>query len=219
MIQIERLTFGPFQENMYLLVTEEGTCAIIDPGCSDQREREALKGFIESHALAPVALWLTHAHIDHVLGNDFVCRSYGLTPLAHPDEAPNMELALRSAEVYGIPYDPSPEPEFSLKHEQEVLVGEHGFEVRFCPGHSPGHVVFINHHQRFVIGGDVLFRESVGRVDLPGGNGPQLAHSIRTELYSLPDDFMVYPGHGPATTIGYEKENNPFVPATGSGLL
>ena len=219
MIQLENITFGPFQENTFILTAENGECAIVDPGNSDSDENEHLKMLIDGQGLKPVLLLNTHCHIDHVMGNDFVHRTWDLTPQAHPDEAPMFEMAERSAQMYGIPYTPGPEPEYTLQHGDHITLGDHRFEIRLAPGHAPGHVVFIHHHQRFVVGGDVLFRQSVGRVDLPLGDGPTLAHSIREQLYTLPDDFLVHPGHGPSTTIGYEKENNPFVPAQGKGML
>lgn len=219
MVQIDQFTFGPFQENTYLLVVENGDCVIVDPGVSNREENQRLASYITEKGLNPVGVWLTHTHIDHVLGCAFVCETYDLTPIAHPLEMPVMEMAKRSSELYGIPYTPGPTPEYSLEEGQKLTLGDHSFEVRFAPGHCPGHVVFVHDYQRFVIGGDVLFHGSVGRVDLPGGDGPTLEKSIREKLYTLPDEFLVYPGHGPKTSIGFEKENNGFVSNTRSGLL
>lgn len=218
-IQLEHLTYGPFQENMYLLTAENGDCALIDPGNSNSREDSDLRDKIEGLGLNPVLLLLTHCHIDHVMGCDFVHRTWGLIPQAHPYDQPLFELAERSSELYGIPYTPGPEPQYTLKHGEHVEIGGHKLEIRLAPGHAPGHVVFVHHHQRFVIGGDVFFKQSVGRVDLPMGDGPTLARSIRDQLYTLPGDFLVHPGHGPATTVGYEMKHNPFVPGEGEGML
>lgn len=219
MIQIDQFTFGPFQENTYILITEQGDCVIIDPGCSNREENQELADYISEKGLKPVAVWLTHTHLDHILGLAFVCETYDIGAIAHPLEQPVMAMADRTAEMYSIPYTPGPEPEYILEDGKKVHLGEHAFDVLFVPGHCMGHVAFVHDHQRFVMGGDVLFHGSVGRVDLPGGDGPTLEKSIREKLYKLPEDFLVYPGHGPKTTIGFEKANNPFVSEGRSGLL
>lgn len=218
MILVEQFTFGPFQENTFLLIAENGDCLLIDPGCATREEDKQLAEYIKGQGLNLTDVWLTHCHIDHVLGCHAFCDEDFL-PKAHALDAPLFEMAERSGQMYGIPYTPGPTPDYCLEHGQKLDFAGHTFEVRFTPGHAPGHVVFVHHQQRFVIGGDVLFKGSVGRIDLPGGDGPTLAKSIKEQLYTLPDDFKVHPGHGPATMVGYEKEHNAMVEALESGLL
>ena len=207
MVHIRQFTFSPFQENTSLLYTDSGQCWIIDPGCYSAEEKQILKGFIEENDLTPTRLLNTHCHLDHVFGNAFVHRTYGLLPEYDQRDESTMQLAGKSAELYGIPgFEDSPACENYISEKDQLELDGHPFEVRFCPGHAPGHLVFISHEQRFVIGGDVLFQGSIGRTDLPGGNHQQLLDSIARELYSLDDDYQVYSGHGPVTNIGHEKK-------------
>jgi len=211
-MKIHKFVFSPFQENTYVIEGDGKEAIIIDPGMYYQEEKENLQGFIHQHQLKPVRLINTHCHLDHVFGNAFVYREYGLQPEYHVLDEPTMALAPKSAELYGIPgFDPSPEVLKYLESEQTIKLGNNSFEIRFCPGHAPGHIVLINHEQKIVIGGDVLFKGSIGRTDLPGGNYDQLIESIKSQLFDLQDDFVVYSGHGEETTIGYEKKHNPFL--------
>ena len=145
---------------------------------------------------------------------------HGLHPQLFPEDGPTYAMAPRAAEMYGVPMDPLPSlhPE-PLVEDRTLTFGDLNLEVRHAPGHAPGHVVLIDHAARRVVGGDVLFRGSVGRTDLPGGDAETLAQSIERVLYTLPDDYTVWPGHGPETTIGEEKAGNPFVNAAGSGMM
>ena len=184
---------------------------IIDPGMSDRFEEQQLSDYISSSGLKPTYLLNTHCHIDHILGNEFCRQQYGLALYLHESDLPTLARGEQSAMLFGVNYQPF-EGEMKFLHAgEEIAVGNSTFEVRFVPGHAPGHVAFVNMAEKFVIGGDVLFRGSVGRVDLPGRDPAALLNSIRTELYSLPGDFVVYPGHGPETTIGEEKKSNYFV--------
>lgn len=209
MIHIQSFTFNPFQENTYLVWNDQKECFIIDPGCYDRNEESELVDFIERKELNPVALLNTHCHIDHVLGNDFIFRKYGLTPQIHKSEIPMLGAAGTSAQMFGINYTPSPEPQ--LLPEKEILLGNEKFDILFVPGHSPGHVAFYHPDSKTLISGDVLFRQSIGRTDLPGGDMQTLLDSIRQELFVLPDETKVNAGHMEPTTIGYEKANNPFM--------
>jgi glyoxylase-like metal-dependent hydrolase (beta-lactamase superfamily II) len=212
MVHIRRFEFSPFQENTYVISNEARDCWIIDPGCYDASEKQALKAFIAEEGLTPVRLLNTHCHLDHVFGNAFVCETYGLRPSYHRKDQPTMEMAGLSAKMYGIPgFEPSPNPVEYIDEDEVLTLGGESFELRFCPGHAPGHLVLVHHGQKFVIGGDVLFNGSIGRTDLPGGNHETLLRSIREQLYTLDDDYTVYSGHGPTTTIGKEKKTNPFV--------
>lgn len=211
MIQIHSFTFNPFQENTYILSDETNDCVIIDPGCYTEEEKKELADFITDSALKPVKLLLTHAHIDHVLGNNFICGKYDLKIEMNAIEK---EL-LKSAELYGgmwgINVEPSPAPEVFLEEGDVVKFGNSSLEIIFTPGHSPGSICFINRQQKFAIAGDVLFHGSIGRSDLPGGDYETLIKSIHEKVFSLSDDFKIYPGHGPATSIAHEKKFNPFV--------
>ena len=211
MIQIQRFTFNPYQENTYLLYDGTGACAIIDPGMYGPEEQAALTSFIEQQDLRPELLLNTHCHIDHVLGNRFIHETYGLLPQFHENELPLLVEVQNYAPQMGLRYDISPIGEEFLPAQGTISFGKHQLELIFAPGHSPGHLCFYHPGQGFLIGGDVLFYSSIGRTDLPGGNHEQLLSSIAQQLYVLPEETVVYPGHGPETTIGHEKRTNPFV--------
>lgn len=215
MVHIRQFTFGPFQENTYVLYANNKDCWIIDPGCYYAEEEAELKLFIENQGLNPVKLLNTHCHLDHVAGNAFINEQYGLFPEYDKRDQATMEMAPKSAQLYGIMgFKTSPACKTFISESTALTLDEMPFEIRFCPGHAPGHLVFIQHDQKFIIGGDVLFQRSIGRTDLPGGDHKTLLNSIKTALYTLPDDYIVYAGHGPTTTIGEEKRHNPFVRST-----
>ena len=206
-------TFNAFSENTYLLIDDATRqCAIVDPGCYAPDEQQALRHHIETNHLQVALLLNTHAHIDHVLGNQFVLSTWPGTPfLLHRLDLPTLLAVPTYAANYGFSQYQPAEPSGELVAGQPVRFGETELEVRFAPGHAPGHVVFYHAPTATVIGGDVLFQRSIGRTDLPGGHHDTLLHSIATELLSLPDATVVYPGHGPATTIGEERRENPFL--------
>lgn len=210
MFLIKSFTFSPIQENTYLLYTETGDCIIIDPGCYFDYERETLATFIRSEKLNPVMLVNTHCHLDHIFGNKFVAETYRLTLKFHPDDQPVFDYAPASGLMWQLPFDNYTGEIEYIREGEKLIVGTDELEILHVPGHSPGSVCFYSRAQKFLIGGDVLFRESIGRYDLPGGDGPLLISKIKEKLFPLPDDVTVYPGHGPETTIGYEKKNNPF---------
>ena len=208
---IKKFTFNPFQENTYVVYDATNQCVIIDPGCSDQAEREALTDFIDNMQLKPIYLLNTHCHIDHVLGNRFIAEKYQLKLAANPNDQYNLDRMLEVGLRYGVALQESPAIEMALHHGDEVRFGETIFQVLFTPGHSKGSISFYNKHEHYVIAGDVLFNGSIGRTDLPGGDFPTLEKSIREVLYVLPDETTVYAGHDIETTIGHEKHTNPFV--------
>ena len=185
----------------------------------DTNEREEFLRFVKSNDIELTMLINTHCHLDHVFGNAFISERFQLPLQMHRSDLPTLMMGPRSAELYGLNLEESPEPQIFLEQGQLIELDGNELEVRFCPGHCPGHVVLVSHEGRFVIGGDVLFEGSVGRVDLPGGNAAELERSIREQLYTLPDDYIVYPGHGDQTTIGQEKRSNYFVYEGGSRLL
>lgn len=209
-----------FSENTAVLHDGEGGAIVFDPGMSNAAEWQRFEEGLSARGWTPRAVLLTHAHLDHVLGCAGMMERYGLQPMMLEEDRPTYEMAPRAAELYGVPMDPLPawHPE-PLRAGQSWPSGTLTLEVRWTPGHAPGHVVFVDHEGGRVIGGDVLFAGSVGRTDLPGGDPDQLAQSIERELYSLPDHYEVHPGHGPATTIGAEKASNPFVNAAGTGMI
>ena len=211
MLTIQSYTFNPVQENTYVLYNEQGQCCIIDPGCYFAAEREELKTGIEKTGLNPVLLLNTHCHLDHVFGNKYVAETWKLPLHIHPKEQPVLDFAPQSGKMWQLPFDNYEGTPVYLEAGKMIKIGEEELEIRFVPGHSPGSVAFYHAAGGFIIGGDLLFQLSVGRTDLPGGDFDTLANSIRTQFYTLPDETKVYSGHGPVTTIGYEKRNNPFV--------
>ena len=217
MSAIASFVFSPFAENTYVVSDEEGKCAIIDPGCLDPSEQNTLLEYINDQKLTPVRLLLTHAHIDHVFGCAFVANQWGLKVEGHRGEIPVLEAVPQFAEMYGIPYKPSPPMEVFHEEGDIVEVGDMKLEVLFTPGHSPASICFLNREEGWMICGDTIFENSVGRMDLPGGDGPTLMKSITEKILTLPDDTRLLPGHMSATTVGREKANNPFIKAYQSG--
>ena len=200
------LTNGAFQENCYLLADRGvGDAVIIDPG----EEADLFLRRLETEGLTPRAVWLTHAHLDHILGLSDVVERTGVPVHLHPADRPLYDGVEDQGAWLGVRApQPSP-PEHELAHGDLLTVGGLSFEVRHVPGHSPGSVAFVGHGVAIV--GDAVFAGSVGRVDLPGGDGATLLRSIREQLMTLPDETVVYAGHGPETTIGAERRMNPFV--------
>ncbi|MDR0264383.1 MAG: MBL fold metallo-hydrolase [Sphingobacterium sp.] len=211
MLTIKTFTFNPYQENTYLLYNDLGNAIIIDPGMYGEQEQEELTTFITDNGLKPTILLNTHCHIDHVLGNSFVHEKFALLPQFHEGEVPILVAVQNYAPQMGFRYDISPIGEAFLNDGDTISLDNDKLKVILAPGHSPAHICFYSADQKFLIGGDVLFRNSIGRTDLPGGNHQQLLDSIKAKLYTLPDDTVVYPGHGPSTTIGFEKNSNPFI--------
>lgn len=210
-MKVTCITFNQFQENTYLLHDDTKECVVIDPGCYEKHEREQLKKYIQDNNLKVVRLLNTHCHIDHVLGNKFVANTYNVDLEIHPDDEQTLRSVPVYAPAYGFPMYEEQLPAKFLKEGDTVKFGNTELEVIFAPGHAPGHVVFYNRSEKILIGGDVLFNESIGRTDLPGGDFNTLIQSIKTKLFTLPDDVTVYCGHGPETTIGHEKKYNPFL--------
>jgi hydroxyacylglutathione hydrolase len=210
MANIQAFPNNPYQENTYLWYDDSGQCAIIDPGMYTAAEQNAVVNFIKENRLTPVLLLNTHCHIDHVLGNKFVFDQYGLKPQFHEGEMVVLDAMPVWSQQSGIRYELSPLPDTFLPETGTVTFGNTVLQLIYAPGHSPAHLCFYNMTDGIVVGGDVLFRGSIGRTDLPGGNHAQLLKNIEEKLFTLPDEVIVYPGHGPETTIGYEKQNNPF---------
>lgn len=184
---------------------------MIDPGCYFDEEKDVFREFITQNHLQPKMLLNTHCHLDHVFGNQWIHETWGLLLSIHEKEKQVLDFAPASGLMWNLPFVNYSGPLEYLKEGGELNVDGDILKVLFAPGHSPGHVCFYCEKQSFLIGGDVLFRQSIGRTDLPGGDYDTLIKSIKTQLFTLPDDTIVYSGHGPQTTIGYEKKHNPFL--------
>ena len=211
MFHIKVFTFNPVQENTYLLYNDEKECIIIVPGCYFDAEKEELKSYIQVNNLQPRLLLNTHCHLDHVFGNKFIAEEYNLTLKAHLLEKEILELAPASGLMFNLPFDNYQGKVIYLNEGESISLGQDQLKIIHAPGHSPGSVCFYCEKQHFIIGGDVLFQNSIGRTDLPYGNHEHLLRSIKEKLFLLPEDVKVYPGHGPATTIGEEIRNNPYL--------
>ncbi len=211
-MNIKTFTFNPFQENTYIIYDDSKDCIIIDPGCYTYEERTTLRRFISSEGLNPVKLINTHCHIDHILGNKFVSETWNLELYMHKDDLPLLENAGSISKTYGFgDYEGSPYPKHFLEEGKTITFGESSLNIIFAPGHAPGHICLHNTDEKFIIAGDVLFNGSIGRTDLPGGDYDTLINSIKTKLFPLDEETIVYCGHGPSTTIGKEKATNPFL--------
>lgn len=213
-MHIHAFVFNPFQENTYVVSDDTNECVIVDPGCYDVAEQKELSDYIANNHLEVRMLWNTHCHIDHVLGNDFIKQKYDTKLFIHPTEEFVLNAQKILAPHYGFHRYQEAKPDAYLKEGDIIAFGHQKFSILFVPGHSPGHVAFYNEKQGVVLGGDVLFQNSIGRTDLPGGDHATLINSIHQKLFTLPDDVTVYPGHGEETTIGLEKRTNPFCAIT-----
>jgi hydroxyacylglutathione hydrolase len=211
MITIKTFVFNSFQENTYLLFDETKECIIVDAGCYTQNEYNELSSFIEKNNLTPVKLINTHGHIDHILGIEYFAKKYNLKAEAHVNDIPIIEQASFYGKVFGLDLENHPKIDVYLKEGDVVSFGNSSIQVFHVPGHSPGSVAFYSAPDNFVITGDVLFKGSIGRTDLTGGSLDQLMDSINSKLLTLPDDTLVFPGHGSTTTIGEERNTNPFL--------
>jgi glyoxylase-like metal-dependent hydrolase (beta-lactamase superfamily II) len=211
MLKTRQFTFNPVQENTYVIFNEKGACAIIDPGCYFDYERKELTDFIDNNKLVPKCLLNTHCHLDHVFGNKFVAETYHLKLHIHRHEKKLLEYAPVSGKQWGLPFENYDGELLYLDEGDKVDLDGELLDVFLTPGHSPGSISFYHAGEQVLLAGDVLFREGIGRTDLPGGDFDTLISAIRNKLFTLPDKTVVYPGHGPETTIGYEKANNPFL--------
>ena len=210
MIHIKQFTFNPFSENTFVLSDDTKACIIIDPGCYEKSEQQELVNYIKSEGLKVEKVINTHCHIDHVFGNKFCQDTFKVDLLIPPKEDQTLRSVPLYAPMYGFANYQASEPDGFLPEEGELKFGESSLKILFVPGHAPGHLAFYSAAQKFCINGDVLFQGSIGRTDLPGGHHDTLINSIRTVMFSLPDDTVVYCGHGPSTSIAFEKKHNPF---------
>ena len=215
MIQIKSFTFNAFSENTYILFDDNKNAIVFDPGCYTVQEQKILKKFIDDNELNVQKLINTHCHLDHIFGNSFIADTYHVALQCHKNEILVLQRAHIAGDLFGVPVAPQPEfpADYSgfIEDNDIIEVGKIKLQAILAPGHSPGSLCFYSDEEKFMIGGDVLFYGSIGRSDLPGGNHNQLIHSIKTRLLTLPEDVKIYPGHGPATTIGLEKRYNSFL--------
>lgn len=212
MLQFECFVFNHFAENTYVIYDDTKRCVIIDPGCTSTAEENRLFGFIDSHQLKPLMVINTHGHVDHVVGNNAVKRRYGISVAAHHDVKPDFVQAKRQAVWLGFqPVGDIDLPDVDLQDDEEIKIGEDVLEVICTPGHAKGSISLYAVAEGWVFTGDALFCRSIGRTDLPGGDFEELRESIRSRLLTLPDETEVFSGHGESTTIGEEKDFNPYV--------
>ena len=211
-MKLKSFTFNQFYENTFIVSDSTNDCIIVDPGCYSNDEKNILKKYIEDNNLNPVKLINTHCHIDHILGNKFVAKTWDLNLETHQNDIELLENSAEIARVYGfIDYEKSPSTTQFLNEGDIVEFGNSKLKILYTPGHAPGHISLYSKEEKFIISGDVLFNNSIGRTDLPGGDFNVLIESIKTKILCLDDDTVVYCGHGPATTVGYERANNPFL--------
>lgn len=210
-MHVQKFIFNDFQENTLVISDSEKNCVIVDPGCYYPEERFELENYIEQNGLKPLALLNTHCHIDHILGNAWVIQKYGVPFYMHESDLQTLNAVPNYAPMYGfVGFEPSPQPTHLVNHGDILQFGNIKFEVIFGPGHAPGHIAFYSEAFKFVVNGDILFKGSFGRYDLPNGDLPTLKKTISEVMFALPEDTLVYCGHGPETTIGAEKMSNPI---------
>jgi len=211
-MQIQVFTFNQFFENTIIVFDKTKECVIIDPGCYTISEKDTLHKYISTNNLIPVKLINTHCHIDHILGNNFIAKTYDLELEMNANDMELIKSSNEIAQLYGFTdYEMSPLPKKFLNEGDTLEFGNSQFKILFTPGHAPGHISLYSEKDGLLISGDVLFNNSIGRTDLPGGNYDLLIESIKNKILTLNDNTIVYCGHGPSTTIGNERLNNPFL--------
>jgi glyoxylase-like metal-dependent hydrolase (beta-lactamase superfamily II) len=211
MIKIKKFVVNPLGENSYIISDETGECIFVDPGFYYDEEHDEVRDYIKSNNLTPVKITNTHCHFDHIMGVEFVRNEYRIPFFAHPDDAFWIEKAIDQGKMFGFEMKPVAAADAFFVENEFVEFGNTKLKIIHVPGHSPGHVVFYSEPDKKLIAGDVLFYGSIGRTDLPGGDYETLISNIKNKLFDLPDDTVVYSGHGPETTIGFEKRTNPFL--------
>ena len=209
-MKIKTFTFNPFQTNCYV-VQSNTEAVIIDPCCYEEWENKELVSYIEKNNLRVKHILLTHGHIDHIFGCTLISTVTGLGFQLHRSDVPLLVQAPMHAQMFGTTIDEMPAPQVFLKEGDTITFGNASWDVIHTPGHSPGSVCFVDQANQFVISGDVLFYDSIGRTDLWQGSLPTLMQSIFTKILSLDDGFKLYPGHGQSTSVGRERTHNPFL--------
>lgn len=210
MTKIKIFVFNPFQENTFLLYDETNECIIVDAGCNEEHEFQEIDRFIQDHKLNLKYIVNTHCHIDHIMGNAYLVKKYGVDSIAHQADMPLLERSNDMALAFGFNVQEPPVPNRFVEEGDKISFGNTTLKVIHVPGHSPGSIVLYNEKEKFLLAGDVLFAGGIGRADLPGGNYETLVKGIEEKLFTLNGDIVVYPGHGESTTIEQERNSNPF---------
>jgi glyoxylase-like metal-dependent hydrolase (beta-lactamase superfamily II) len=210
-MKIKTLVLSPFDVNTYIVSDETGECVIIDPACYNSEENEILSDYIKSNNLKPVKLLNTHCHLDHVFGNKYISDTYNLNSESNINDLFLIENFTKTVSMYGLKASNPYKPGSFIDESNIIKFGNSELNILHIPGHSPGSIVFYNEKDKFAIVGDVIFAQSIGRTDLPGGNYETLISGIKTKLFKLDNNLVLFPGHGPSTTIGTEKRENPFL--------
>jgi hydroxyacylglutathione hydrolase len=211
MLHVKCFTFNAFSENTYIVYNDAKQCIIIDPGMYGKAECLQLFSFIEKNELTPLQVVNTHCHLDHVFGVNDCIIQYKIPFTFHRLEQQVYDWAAAAGQKYGVPISATPPANYFISESDTIQIGKDILEIRLAPGHSPGHVVFYNKEANFVIAGDVIFQLSIGRTDLPGGDLNTLIQSIHTQIFTLTPTTVIYSGHGPSTTVGFEQMNNEWV--------
>ncbi|MEJ5350154.1 MAG: MBL fold metallo-hydrolase [Melioribacteraceae bacterium] len=212
MIQVQKFIFNPFLENTYVAWDDKSKEAlVIDPGCSNENEEKLLLDFIEKNNLVLKYLINTHCHIDHILGNSFIKEKFNPLLLMPEKDIFLLDIMKEQANYFGIKFKPSPMPDDLLSEDKILKLGDSEIKFLFTPGHSPGEYCVYFESDKICFTGDVLFKGSIGRTDLWGGDYEILINSIKTKLLTLPDDAIIFPGHEDISSIGYEKQFNSFI--------
>jgi glyoxylase-like metal-dependent hydrolase (beta-lactamase superfamily II) len=211
MIHIKTFVFNPFQENTYLVYDETNQCLLIDPGCHFEEEQQVLTRFIREKNLTPQYIIHTHGHIDHVLGINYLKQTFQLKAAMHPSDLEVLRQSKEFGRMVGLDIEQPVDPDIFLEDNQALELGNTSFTVLHVPGHSPGSIALYHPHEGVVFSGDALFRRGIGRTDLMGGDYMTLVQSIQNKLFTLPEQTLIYPGHGETTTIGEEKKENPVL--------
>jgi hydroxyacylglutathione hydrolase len=210
-MQIKIFIFNPFQVNTYLIYDDSGECVIIDAACYEKSEVSDILNFITEKKLRPKAILTTHGHVDHICGNYFIKEHFDLPVLMHKEDRYLIDAAVQYGNIFGFSIQQPPAPTGFLEQGDIFSFGISSLEIIHAPGHSPGSILFYSKEDHSLIVGDVLFSGSIGRTDLPKGNYETLINNINSKIMILPDETGVYPGHGDSTTVGREKETNPFL--------
>lgn len=212
-MEIKVIPFNTFQVNTYFIFDKAKNLIVVDPGCSSHKEREDIQHFIKSQNLTLRYIFLTHGHIDHVIGAGFLQQTFQAPIVAHPEITQFLENMTDWAALFGFEQPIQPKIDIYVEDESTLKLQNEQFRILYTPGHADGSICLVLDGEKFVVVGDLLFRESIGRTDLPTGDFHTLIQSIKNKIYTLDDDYTIYPGHGPSTTIAHEKKFNPFLRA------
>jgi len=211
MIKVEKFVVNPLQENAFVVYDETGECILVDPGFYFEVERREIKEFFCDHRLTPVMIANTHGHFDHVMGVEFIRNEYKVPFIMHAEDEFWIDRVTEQAEMFGFEMEPVRAPDAFFGEGEQLRFGHSRLEILHIPGHSPGHVVFYSRQDQILLAGDVLFYGGIGRTDLPGGDSGALISGIKNRLFQLPGETKVFCGHGPETSLDFEKSSNPFL--------